>query len=355
MIFSPTSLISVIFFSSLFIAAVWGYLFFTDRMVYRATNLICILIGLILFRLALPLKFTFSIPWASKVIMPHFLEFLGLPLIMIGNQAVSISHLLLSIWIVGSMFKAIETLVSHLYFKTIIKQMPVLQDPTTDQIIKEISLAYEKPVPFQIRYSKQILTPILYGLKKPLIIVPRTDFSYREWYFILSHEIAHHYKRDLLIKALVQILTTIYWWNPFVYFLNHEINQMLEMRIDFLVTKDLNDHGKVDYLDCLLKVAKAASVNKSKMYFVPFNEGKASFLTQRFHLVLGQHQSTKSVDLKRLLLILPVVLLFYFAFFVVIEPQINDSRIASSELLEKASEYLHLYYDQIYMVAAEDH
>lgn len=182
---------------------------------------------------------------------------------------------------------------------------------------------------------------MMYGFRRPKIIVPNINFTHREWYFILNHEIAHYYNWDLQIKIFVQLLRIFYWWNPFVYLLNTEINKILEIRADFIVTKSLNEYEKLEYLDCLLKVAKGPSFNKHNKYLVTFSGGKTSFLSQRFYLVLGKYNHTKLKYLLSVLMIIPVVLLLYFSFFVVIEPYaIHPYDAADTIELTEDSSYL---------------
>lgn len=41
---------------------------------------------------------------------------------------------------------------------------------------------------------------MIFGIRKPYILIPDLNFSKKEWYYILRHEIAHFYHGDLLIK-----------------------------------------------------------------------------------------------------------------------------------------------------------
>lgn len=320
MFFSSSSLISVIFFCNLLIVAIWFYLYRTERMVRIGIKIVFILMGFVVVRLFFPLEFDFSNSLASEYIMPNFLNVLHMPIINVGSSLATLSHFLLFIWIIGIIFTATETINEYLRFSKMLKQMPVVQDPIINQLLSDITQTYKKPLSFQIIYSDCISTPMLYGFRRPKIIAPNIYFTNREWYFILSHEIAHYYNRDLQIKIFVQLLRIFYWWNPFVYLLNNEINKMLEIRTDFIVTKSLNEYEKIEYLDCLLRVAKGTTLNKHNKYLVTFNGGKTSLLSQRFYLVLGKYKNTKSKYLLNILMIIPIVLLLYFSFFVVIEP-----------------------------------
>lgn len=48
----------------------------------------------------------------------------------------------------------------------------------------------------------------------------------------MSHEIAHYYNGDLILKLILSLFTAIYWWNPFIYLLQNQITKILEINVD---------------------------------------------------------------------------------------------------------------------------
>lgn len=146
------------------------------------------------------------------------------------------------------------------------------------------------------------------------------DLTDEEWHFILKHEVIHFYNRDLQIKMFIQLLRIIYWWNPFVHLLNHQVDMILEIRTDLKVTKNMTEDKKINYLDCLLKVAKNLSSQGDPYYLVAFDNGKSSLLSQRFHLILKAYNNSNSSSLKTILMATPLILLLYFSFITVFEP-----------------------------------
>lgn len=263
MFVSPSSLISVMFFCSLLIVIISFYLHDVDRMIQMGIGSVFVLIGLVVIRLVFPFEFTFSNAYASRYFMPIILSVLHTPVISALNKTFTILHIGFFAWVVGIIITAASTIRVRLYFGQVVKQLPILYDSKINKILHTITKEYKKPVSFQVVYSSLISTPVLYGYSCPKIIVPTVDLTYEEWYFILKHEISHYYNQDLQIKMIVQLLKIVYWWNPFVYLLNTEIDKMLEFRADSVVTKNLCEEEKTKYLDCLLKVAKGLSLEKT--------------------------------------------------------------------------------------------
>ena len=79
-------------------------------------------------------------------------------------------------------------------------------------------------------------TPMIAGLMKPTIYLPKIIFSDTELYNILLHEWTHYIHKDIWIKFLLKLLCIIYWWNPFLYLLKHDIDDTLEIKCDISIT-----------------------------------------------------------------------------------------------------------------------
>ena len=339
MFFSPSSLLSVMFLCSLLIVFIWFYLSNIDRMAQIGIKSIFIIIGLIVIRLTFPFEFTFSKTFASKYLMTNILGVLHRPVITVLNKTFTILHIGFFLWVIGIIITTISTIKTHVQFGQVVKQLPILYDIKINKLLHTITQDYKKSVSFQVIHSNLISAPMLYGLRNPKIIVPTVDLTYKEWHFILKHEISHYYNRDLQLKMFVQLLRIIYWWNPFVYLLNTQIDKMLEFRADLEVTKALSEYEKTEYLDCLLKVAKGLSFKEHNYYSVAFESGKTSVLSQRFRLILENYKHSNNKRLSTILMIIPLILLLYFSFFSVFEPYAipPDDAANTVELTEDAS------------------
>ncbi|HHX61296.1 MAG TPA: hypothetical protein GX707_11390 [Epulopiscium sp.] len=319
MFFSFSSLLSAVFLCSLLIMFICFYLRDLGRMVQIGISNIFVFFGIIAIRLIFPFEFSFSNSFASKYIMPNILSVLHTTVINTFSRSFTILHILFFAWGIGIIITAFTTIKNRFYFGKIIKQLPILCDSKINKILHTITQDYKKPVSFEIIHSNLISTPVLYGFRNPKIIVPTIDLIDEEWYFILKHEVIHFYNQDLQIKMVVQLLRIIYWWNPFVYLLNHQIDKMLEIRTDLEVTKNLNEYEKTKYLDCLLMVAKNLSSGTHDYYSVAFDNGKSSLLSQRFHLILGPYNRPNNKSFKNILMAIPLVILLCFSYVTVFE------------------------------------
>ncbi len=171
--------------------------------------------------------------------------------------------------------------------------------PTKNMFGKTIEIPIK-----QIRYINEVF---LVGLLKPIIIVPEVLVGKEE--YVIEHELEHFKNHDLWYKLLVDILCLIYWWNPLVYVLKRYIENILELRNDFSVTKNMSEKEKIEYADTIFLYMK----EKNKMN-IGLGLTKNLSKTRIYSLLCKKTKKT-------IKFYLVVIILILFSFFVVIEPR----------------------------------
>ncbi len=121
------------------------------------------------------------------------------------------------------------------------------------QLIKR--LKFRRKIDFRV--SDKVDSPIAFGIFKPVIMLPYgflERLSEKEQDAILAHELAHHVRKDTLVNWLQLLLTAVWWFNPVVWILNHEIRKIREDCCDDLLL--LNGIASNDeYCETLLRAA----------------------------------------------------------------------------------------------------
>ncbi len=143
-----------------------------------------------------------------------------------------------------------------------ISQLPAC---TNDTILSQLDRILEekhfKRSGFSVKENDNLESPFVTGYFHPVIVIPGLSLSEKEWYYILSHETAHYRHGDTLYKFLIEILLIVFWWNPLFYMFRRKIAICIEQSADLLAIEDLDATGKLDYLECLLKVARQSQHN----------------------------------------------------------------------------------------------
>ena len=279
-------------------------------------------------RILLPLDSVNAIVIHSNKVYPGILKMLHMPLIT--NQY-SLGYILLIIWITGIIFMILKD--CYLYFNEFryIKKFLLVHDEQVDRISKE---SFSKNV--EIFVTPNISVPKATGILKPYIYLPPLHVSDDEMRLIIKHEICHIRGGDIAIKILFSIFTDIFWWNPFMYIYQHEVDNLLELRCDHNITENMDQKEKANYLSTILHVIKQSKsytdnyLTRSVMNFI--NYKTEDITKQRFQVIMRRKNYWRSE--KHLVINSLVFVLFIASFFIIVQPAYYPERNEADHILE---------------------
>lgn len=110
--------------------------------------------------------------------------------------------------------------------------------------------------------SNMIQTPFVLGWLKPRIYLP-CSLQGKEREYVLCHEKTHIRRKDYVIKNLAFLLTTLYWYHPFVWLAFYFLGQDMEMSCDEVVIKQLGPDIKRQYSQSLLNFAAGSQMSSA--------------------------------------------------------------------------------------------
>lgn len=117
--------------------------------------------------------------------------------------------------------------------------------------------------PVKVIVSAHATTPMAMGLWKPVIVLPDTSFGEKELAMILSHELVHIKRSDLLVKLLVLVANAVHWFNPAAYSLNKQLNALCELSCDEKVVRKMNMDDRKFYGETLLSMLEYGVMQKN--------------------------------------------------------------------------------------------
>lgn len=100
------------------------------------------------------------------------------------------------------------------------------------------------------------------GLFKPVILYADTGDD-AENAFIISHELVHVRRCDMLWKVLMTLVKIVHWYNPVVWWLAKETEQVCEMSCDETVVRNKTEEERKQYAGLLLKASMVKQENSS--------------------------------------------------------------------------------------------
>jgi TonB family protein len=111
----------------------------------------------------------------------------------------------------------------------------------------------------EILLSAEVSSPVTFGLRQPVVLLPERFPALHPatQEAILCHELLHVERRDWLFTLSEELIRSLYWFHPAIWWLLGEIQLTREQTVDCEVVR--RTRAREQYLDALLTMASAAS------------------------------------------------------------------------------------------------
>lgn len=149
-----------------------------------------------------------------------------------SENSVSLPAVLVVIWIVGVLLFALYFTFTYIRcMKFFSFSLPIGEHKFIDKWISEHSSHSRK---FTVRYIDGIISPLTYGILKPVILLPGNydELTDEELNIILTHEYVHINRFDTVLKLALTAALCLYWFDPFVWMMYILANRDIEFACD---------------------------------------------------------------------------------------------------------------------------
>ena len=305
---------------------IMGFLMWLFLKRYKKASIWILLLctGLLLVRFLYPHEFSFTHTIGVTKGYPTVNRLFNHS-VTVGKLCLSIAHMMIVAWILGIVVSAFLLLYRYHRLRRDIRQLPAAQDPAVlSQFARILAERHFTSSRFRLKESRSLSSPFVTGFIHPVIVVPTLALSEREWYYVLSHETAHFLHGDTLYKLLIELLSIVFWWNPLFYLFRDKISVYIEESADLLATEHLNDDSKLEYLDCLIHVAKQSIHHPMLSHSTLSFDGYAkSELKQRVLEIMKSIESPQTSSRKhgQYGFIIAMLLVTFLSYAVIIEPR----------------------------------
>ena len=315
MSFSMGSILSCMLFSSILILFLFLISKYTDFISHGGIKLLLILNLLIALRMLFP----FGIPFVKNVACARILpEIAALLYSNIAFTFFTVGQLLLIIWGIGFVVKLCLFLIHQHRIMNYLKLLPAENYVARLSAIHASDKIQNCLKKIKIVRVPNNASPAIVGLFHPIILLPSYELSEKDLKYVLQHELEHYFRCDLWIKLFIEILVCIYWWNPITFFLKEQILTTFEFANDLDIIRTLNPAEKLDYLSCILTVAKRSKA-KQLPIALSFVNSRQTYFKKRFDTIL-RYQEKKILNIQKLTIIGFTLVLTFSSFMLAFEP-----------------------------------
>lgn len=180
------------------------------------------------------------------------------------------------LWIWGALVLGMAVILRYVASGHTLKRWSIpLETNKYNRIFREIRAELRMKKPLRVMINTRIKTPSLSGLTKPTLYMPHTDYSQEEIRLIIRHELTHYKRKDLWYKLFLLVVNTIYWFNPFLYFMRKEAEKDIEYICDSRTIKACSRTEHSAYRQLLLKTA--VNDRQGDYLSVGLNDGISDF------------------------------------------------------------------------------
>lgn len=122
--------------------------------------------------------------------------------------------------------------------------------------------------------SPLVASPVLIGVFRPFVVLPKEKMTPEESALILRHELTHLKRKDIWYKWLFQIVLCLHWYNPFVYWFGKTFDKDCELSCDESVVRTLTEEERRSYGNILLDTAERHMRFRGSVLSTTLLEGK---------------------------------------------------------------------------------
>ena len=284
-------------------------------------KMFAVVLGITFLRFALPFQF----PFAANIVMSEGLSriiaIFRRPFLAVGPFNVSMWGMFEAVWLIGILVRLALFIRDCLAFNhwVVWQSISLTDNGHYSRLLDEACGG--GPNPFSVYELRGLKVPMLYGIRNPRILVPEgMELQEEEMRYLLSHETAHHFHHDIIVKLGLSLLSIIYWWNPACRILQEQLDAVLEMRIDDYVMDGTFDSRR-GYMRCIIQVAEdRAGQGQEQVIRVPensimlFNPKHYNTLTNRLNVIAREPKPYAKLLHVSALVLTAGVYLFSYAF-----------------------------------------
>lgn len=245
-----------------------------------------------IFRFLFPVEFPFTVIVGDREVYAPIYRALCLDTYSIGAWEFSLVHVVVACWLIGSIIHIYKFCRRYRIFwrQALLSDRPdETQKQQLDRVWEQLSSQKQCQKRFAVRYTDLADVPMGFGVRRPIILLPKAEYTDTELYYILLHECSHFSKRDSLIKVAMEFLCDIFWWNVSAGVVRESMDEMLEIRCDTVVMEDAGYEEKKDYLDTLknslYRMKELQDSRKSLTATSLLTTDKKKQLSKRFALI----------------------------------------------------------------------
>ena len=166
----------------------------------------------------------------------------------------SYSVYIVGVWMIGTTLLLLRIVLGYSYLLQIVRHATIVDKLMLKKLTK-LRKRFDISREVRIKCSEHIKTIMVMGIVRPIILFPVgivNQLSADEVSAVLSHELAHIRRHDVLINAIQAIVEAFFYYHPAFWLITRYINSEREACCDIMAIQVTGN--KVSYAQALVKL-----------------------------------------------------------------------------------------------------
>ena len=168
------------------------------------------------------------------------------------TSPVTAETLLWAVWLTGAGVILAVRCVSYARFSRSVLRRARPAPKETQAAYAALTGPYRRPP--KLVCSPVAATPMLMGLVRPVVVLPCLFLEGEALEALLSHELTHWRRRDLLVKRIAVAVSVLHWFNPAAWWLLERLDRSCELACDETVCRGWDQTRRARYGQLLLEL-----------------------------------------------------------------------------------------------------
>lgn len=174
---------------------------------------------------------------------------------VVSAAGIDVQKLVTFIWILGVIVFVLYQTAKYISFSGMVRRWA--KNVTDERILKAVKAAKDfagVTRGFNVKFCKAVTTPMVFGIVKPVLLLPCIDLTDAELTIVLRHELVHMKRRDIWYKLLVMTARAVHWFNPMVHIMASAADRDMEFACDAEVVRSQNADYRRGYCETIMRL-----------------------------------------------------------------------------------------------------
>ncbi|MBI4662089.1 MAG: M56 family metallopeptidase [Verrucomicrobia bacterium] len=192
------------------------------------------------------------------------------------------------VWLVGTVVVALGFLMGRLFYRLVSLKRREISEPCLHGRVQELAARLHLRGSIRLLEIERLKAPIAFGVLRPAIGLPRNftrDFRVEEQETMFAHELGHLASHDSEWRFLSELLATLLWWHPIVWWVRSRWQSAAEAAAD--ETSLLLEDGPRTLAGCLVRLGGQLSKDRRLGWTGVAGTGFQSGLARRVECLVG--------------------------------------------------------------------